>query len=215
MKAKLFFLDVMAIDSLPKDLPTLNPSHIWMHEDIRILLIFIRKMWHHPILGQLLQGLENYNSSLKVLFCCCRTFLGLIVINQAYFCLFVQRALWHFVQITENLPMVLLWALLLFWTGGVVIQKFIVMQIMQIETRLQCLSISRYLFYLQFKTFPKRTDISTRKSQKCAFSHTTAIFFFFFAHKCIFADEPIGGWGKENQQLVLLYVLLIYEIRAI
>ena len=44
----------------------------------------------------------------EVLFCCCRTFPALIVINQAHFCLFVQRALWHFVQITENLPMILL-----------------------------------------------------------------------------------------------------------
>ena len=60
--------------------------------------------------------------------------------------------------------------------GGVVIQKLIVMQIMQIETRLQCLSLTRYLFYLQFKAFPKQNDISIRKSQKCAFSCTAAIF---------------------------------------
>ena len=118
MKAKLFFLDVMTIDSLPKDLPTLNLSHIWMHEDIKILLIFIRKMLHHPIFGQLLLDLENYNSCFEVLFCCCRTFLGLIVIIQAHFCLFVWRASWHFVQITQNLPMLLLWVLLLFWKGG-------------------------------------------------------------------------------------------------
>ena len=129
-----------------------------------------------PSFGQLLLGLENYNSCLEVLFCCCRTFLGLIVINQAHFCLFVWRASWHFVQITQNLPIVLLWALLLFWKGGVVIQKLIVMQIMQIETCLQCLSLPRYLFYLQFKAFLKRSDISTRKSQKCAFSCTAAIF---------------------------------------
>ena len=75
MKAKLLFLDVMTIDSLPKDLPKLNPSHIWIHEDIKNLLIFIRKMLHHPIFGQLLLGPENYNSCLEVLFCCCRTFL--------------------------------------------------------------------------------------------------------------------------------------------
>ena len=47
---------------------------------------------------------------------------------------------------------------------------------MQIETRLQCLSLSRYLFYLQFKAFPKRSDISKKKSQKCDFSCTAAIF---------------------------------------
>ena len=75
-------------------------------------------MLHHPIFGQLLLGPENCNSCLEVLFCCCRTFLGLIVIYQAHFCLFVWRVSWHFVQITQNLPMVLLWALLLFWTGG-------------------------------------------------------------------------------------------------
>ena len=57
--------------------------------------------------------------------------------------------------------------------GGVVIQKLIVMQIV---TCLQCLSLSRYLFYLQFKAFPKRSDISTRKGQKCAFSGAAAIF---------------------------------------
>ena len=50
------------------------------------------------------------------------------------------------------------------------------MQIMQIETCLQCLSLPRYLFYLQFNAFPKRNDISTRKSQKCAFLCTAAIF---------------------------------------
>ena len=72
--------------------------------------------------------------------------------------------------------MVLLWALILFWTGGVVIQKSIVMQIMQIVTCLQCLSLSRYLFYLQLKAFPKQSDISTRKSKKCSFSCTAAIF---------------------------------------
>ena len=49
------------------------------------------------------------------------------------------------------------------------------MQTMQIVTCLQCLSLSRYLLYLQFKAFPKRSDISTRKSQKCAFSCTAAI----------------------------------------
>ena len=59
---------------------------------------------------------------------------------------------------------------------GVVIQKLIVMQIMQIEIRLQCLSLSRYLFYLQLKAFPKWNDIFTRKSQKCTFSCTAAIF---------------------------------------
>ena len=36
------------------------------------------------IFCQLLLDLENYNSSLKVLFCCCRTFPRLIVINRSF-----------------------------------------------------------------------------------------------------------------------------------
>ena len=59
---------------------------------------------------------------------------------------------------------------------GVVIQKLIVMLIMQIVMCLQWLSLFRYLFYLQFKAFPKWSDISTSKNQKCAFSCTVAVF---------------------------------------
>ena len=41
----------------------------------------------------------------------------------------------------------------------------------------QCWSLSRYLFYLHFKAFPKRNDVSTRKGPKRAFSWPAAIFF--------------------------------------
>ena len=75
-------------------------------------------------------------------------------------------------------------------------QKLIVMQIMQIVTYLQCSSLSRYLFYLQFKAFPKRNDISTRKSQKCAFSCTAAI----FSHTTVSACDgnQIISSGKKS-----------------
>ena len=61
-------------------------------------------------------------------------------------------------------------------SAGKVLQKLIVMQIMQIVTCLQCVSLSGYSFYLQFKAFQKRSDISARKSLECAFSCTAAIF---------------------------------------
>ena len=83
MKAKLFFLDVIATESLPKDLSTLNPNHNWKHEDIRNLLLSIDKNIAPPYFCQLLLGPESCNSTLEVILCCCRTFPALIVIIKA------------------------------------------------------------------------------------------------------------------------------------
>ena len=71
----------------------------------------------------------------------------------------------------------------IFLKGGVM-QKLIVKQIIQIETCLQCLSLSRYVFYLQFKAFPKQSDNFTRNS------HYFCDPCYFFAHNCIFSSLP-------------------------
>ena len=73
--------------------------------------------------------------------------------------------------------------LLLFWTGGgggLLTQKLNFKQIMLIVICLQCLSLSRYLFHLQFKVFPKWNNISTSKTKKCFFMACC----YFFANNC-------------------------------
>ena len=49
IKAILFFLDIWTSGSTPKGILTLNPSHVWIHEDIKNLLWSVKKMLHHSL----------------------------------------------------------------------------------------------------------------------------------------------------------------------
>ena len=99
-----------------------------------------------------------------------------------------------------------------FFNRGVVTQKLIVIQIKQIVTCLQCSSLSRYLFYLLFKAFPKRSDFSTRKKPKMCFFTTHCNFFCAQLYFRRFCNSK--HWMVCSKQLchVLLFFLSVLRI---
>ena len=69
------------------------------------------------------------------------------------------------------------YVMLLFWTGGMVTQKLIFMQIKQIFDRFAMLTPVQIFVLSAFQGFSKkRSDISTRKRQKCALLRPAGIF---------------------------------------